>query len=94
MKNIIQKYRATKTIDEVKLHQPLFPVDTSFVNTLFMDTPYIEKSHGGSLNHWVGGLMHITLQTHFDLQYLTMLPSGYINAPTEPDFLALKHVVE
>ena len=36
----------------------------------------IEKSHGGSINHWVGGLMHITVQTRYDLQYLTMGLSG------------------
>ena len=63
-----------------------------------MDTPLIgedlkqiEKSHGGSLNIWVGGIIHITVQTCYDLQYITMRLSGYMNAPTEPDFLALKH---
>ena len=54
----------------------------------------IEKSHGGSLNHWVGGLMHITFQTRYDLQYLIMRLSGYINAPTEPDFIAIKYGIE
>ena len=54
----------------------------------------IEKSHGGSLNNWVGGLMHITVQTHYDLQYITMRLSGYMNAPTEPEFVALKHGME
>ena len=54
-----------------------------------MDTPLIEtdlnqidKSHGVSLNHWVGGLMHITVQTHYDTQYIIMRLSDYINAPT------------
>ena len=63
-----------------------------------MDTPFIEeelkqtdKSHGGSFNHWVGGLMHITVQTRYDLQYLTMKLSGYMNAPTEPDFISFRH---
>ena len=54
----------------------------------------IEKSHGGSLNHWVGGLMHITVQTHCDLQYLIMCLSGYMNAPTEPAFIYIKHGME
>ena len=54
----------------------------------------IEKSHGGSLNNWVGGLMHITVQTHYDLQYITMRLSGHMNEPTEPAFLALKHSLE
>ena len=65
---------------------------------LFMDTPIIgselnkiDKTYGGSLNHWVGGIMHITVQTRYDTQYLTMQLSGYINAPTEPAFLDLKH---
>ena len=38
--------------------------------------------------------MHTTVQTHYDLQYLTMRLSGYMNAPTEPAFIALKHVME
>ena len=46
----------------------------------------IEKSHGGYLNQWFGGLMHITVQTSYDLKYLTMCLNGYMNAPTEPDF--------
>ena len=41
----------------------------------------IEKLHGGYLNHWVVGLMHITVQTCCDLNYLTMRLSGYMNAP-------------
>ena len=40
----------------------------------------IEKYHGGSLNHWVGGIVHTTVQTCYDIQYLTMRLSGYINA--------------
>ena len=73
-------------------------MDTSFENTLFMDTPIIgeemkqiEKSHGGSPNHWIGRLVHITIQTSYDFQYLTMHISGYMFAPTEPAFLALKN---
>ena len=38
--------------------------------------------------------MHITVQTSYDLQYLTMRISGYTNAPTEPAFIALKHGME
>ena len=54
-----------------------------------MDTPIIEevlkqinKSHVGSLNHLVGGLMHITVKNRYDFQCLTMHLSGYMNAPT------------
>ena len=54
----------------------------------------INKSHGRSLNHWVGIIINITVQTRYDLQYLTMRLSGYMNAPTEPAFLALKHGME
>ena len=64
-------------------------MDTSFEHTLFMATPLIgeklkqnEKSHGTSLNNWVCGLIHITVQTHYDLQYLKLCLSEYINAPT------------
>ena len=53
-----------------------------------------DNSNGGSLKHWVGGLMHITVQTCCDLQYLTMRLSGYINATTEPVFLAIRHGME
>ena len=101
MKNIIQEYWRTKTKYEVKFQKSKFPVDTSLKNTLFMaktliveELKQIEKSHGVSLNHWVGGIIYITIQTCYELQYLTMRLSGYTNAPTEPDFLALKHGME
>ena len=38
--------------------------------------------------------MHITRKTRYGLQYLTIQPSGYMNALTEPSFLALKHGME
>ena len=76
-------------------------MDTYFEHTLFMDTPligaelkHIEKSHRGSINHWVGGLMNITVQTCYDLQFITIFLSGYMNAPTKPDFIALKNGME
>ena len=101
MKNIIQQYWGIKTKYEVKFQKSPFPTDTSFEKTLFMATPLIvaklkkiEKSHGRSLNHWVGGLMHITVQNCYDLQYLTIHLSGYMNAPTETVFLALKNGME
>ena len=101
MKNIIQEYWGTKTKDKVKFQQSPFPTDSSFEKKLFMATPLIvaelkqiEKSHGVSLNHWVGGIIHITVQTLYDLQYFKMLISGYMNAPTEPVFLNLKHVIQ
>ena len=87
--------------DEVKFQQSPFPVDTPYEIHSSWPLPLfgeelkkIEKSHGRSLNHWVGGLMHITFQTFCDLQYLTMLLSVYTNAPTEPDFIAFKHGME
>ena len=66
-----------------------------------MDTPHIveelkqpEQAHGGSLNHWVGGIMNIAFQTHYDLQYLTMQLSGYTNDPTESALPSLRHVTQ
>ena len=50
----------------------------------------IDKSRGGLINHWVGVLIHINIQTLYNLQYLTINISGYMNAPKEPDPLALK----
>ena len=38
--------------------------------------------------------MHITAQTRYDLQYITMKLSGYMNAPTKPAFLNIKHGME
>ena len=38
--------------------------------------------------------MHITVQTRYDLQYLTMCLSGYTNAPIEPAFFDIKHGME
>ena len=35
--------------------------------------------------------MHVTVQTCYNLQYLTMRLSGYMNAPKEPTYIALKH---
>ena len=54
----------------------------------------IEKSHGGYINHWVGGIIHITFHTKYDLQFLAMRLSGYMNSPTEPAFISLKHGME
>ena len=66
-----------------------------------MDTPpiveelkQIEKSHGESLNHWVGVIIHTTFQTKYDLQYLTMRLNGYMNSPIEPYFIDFKHGME
>ena len=54
MKNIIQEYWGTNKKYEVTFQLSPFTVDTSFKNTLFVDTPLIgdglkqiEKSHGG-----------------------------------------------
>ena len=98
MKNIIQEYWGTKTEYEVKFQKSAFPTDNSFEQILFIATPLIlselkkiEKSHEGSLDQWVGGLMHITVQTSYDLQYLTMCLIGYMNAPKEPAFLDIKY---
>ena len=44
----------------------------------------IEKSHGVSLNQWIGGLIYITVQTWYDLQNLIMHLIRYTNATTEP----------
>ena len=62
-----------------------------------MDTPLIieelkkiEKSHGGSFYHWVGFLIHITVQVRYDLQYFTMHLIGHINSPTEHALIALR----
>ena len=88
---------------KMKLHlsNPHFQIDTSFEHTLFMATPLIgeemkqiDKLNGGSLNHWEGVMMHITVQTLYDLKYLTMRLSGYRNAPTEYEFVALKQGME
>ena len=38
--------------------------------------------------------MHITVQTRYGVQYLIMRLSVYMNSPTEPAFLDLKHVME
>ena len=54
----------------------------------------IENSHGGYLNHWVSGLIHITVQTCYDIKYLTMRLSGYTNDPIEPALLDLRHGIE
>ena len=54
----------------------------------------IKKSHGVSLSHWIGGLVHITVQIIYDIQYLTIHFSGYINAPTEPAFLCIGRSME
>ena len=47
-----------------------------------------------SLNQWVGGIMRITVETGCDIQYLTISLSEYVNAPIEPEFLDLRHVIK
>ena len=76
-------------------------MDTYFEKTLFVSTPLIgeypkqiKNSHVVSLNHLVGDLMNITVQTCYDIQYLTICISGYMNSPTESYFLALRHGME
>ena len=38
--------------------------------------------------------MDITVQTCYDLQYIKTRLSGYMNSPTEPEFIDLKHDME
>ena len=54
----------------------------------------MKNSHGVSLGYWVGGLMYFTVQTRYNIQYLTMSLSGYINSPKEPAFLDLRNGME
>ena len=51
----------------------------------------IENLHRGSLNHWIVGLMHITVQSFYGLQYPNINISGYMNVPEEPVLLAILH---
>ena len=37
---------------------------------------------------------HVTVQTRYDIQYITMPLIGCMNAPTEPDFIAFNHGME
>ena len=39
----------------------------------------IDKSHVVALNQWVAGLMYITFQIIYDLKYLSVRISGYMN---------------
>ena len=43
----------------------------------------VENNHGVTLNHWFGGIFFITVQTFHDIQYLTIIFSGYINIPID-----------
>ena len=38
--------------------------------------------------------MHITVQTCYDIQYITMRLSSYMNSPTEPELISLRHGME
>ena len=76
-------------------------MDIFFEKKLFVDTPLIEEylkqienSHEGSLNHWFSGLMHITVQTCYNLWYLTIRLIGYINALTETALPACRDDME
>ena len=68
MKNIVQEYWGGEQKIKLNFGKSPFPTYTFFEKTLFVDThliredlKQIEKSHGGSLNHWVGVLMNITV---------------------------------
>ena len=54
----------------------------------------IEKSYEESLNQWVGGLIHITLQICYDIHCYTICLSGYMNAPEEPALIAIEYGME
>ena len=90
-----------KTKYEVKYQQLPFPTDTYFEQTLFMATTFIgvelekiEKSYVLFINYWVGWLMQIIAQTCYDIQYIKMHLSGYMNEPSEPAFPDIKHGME
>ena len=38
--------------------------------------------------------MHTTVQNRYDLQYMNMRLSVYMNTPAQPPFIALKHGME
>ena len=38
--------------------------------------------------------MHLTVQTHYDIQCLTIELGVYMNPPTEPLFISLRHGME
>jgi hypothetical protein len=54
----------------------------------------IKKQYGGSLFHWNGILLHVTITTHVDLGYAIMPISGYLAAPTKVIFKALDHTMQ
>lgn len=100
-KNVIDEYWKDKVVKNIKFQSAPFPTDPKFERTLFEAIPLVgdklkqvEKQHGGSLNHWVGGLMHIGVQTRYDLAYTCMRLSGYMCAPSIPAFQALHQTME
>jgi hypothetical protein len=80
-------------------HDP-FPTDSQFEHHLY-DSPIItvsalhavKKRYGGSLFHWNGILLHVTITTRIDLGYAIMRLSGYLADPTEAIFEALDHTM-
>jgi hypothetical protein len=53
----------------------------------------LEKQYVGSLFHWNGILLHVTITTRLDLGYSIMRISGYLAAPTEVIFKAIDHTI-
>ena len=92
----IKKYKIGHQVSEIT-----FSSRCIIKKDIFMGTPLIgellkqlERTNGGWLNHWVGGLLYIAVQTWNDLKYITMRLSGYTKAVTEQESLALHNGME
>jgi len=101
IKTIVNAYWKDTPRENIKNQSSPFPTDPKFERILFKAIPLVgdklkqvEKQHGGSLNHWVGGLMHVQVVTRYDLAYACMRLSGYMSAPTLPAFQALHHTMQ
>jgi hypothetical protein len=85
------------TSELVSITSP-FPTDSSFEQRLFKSPVLvgaslekIEDQHGGSLYHWNGVLLHVTVTTRVDINYAIMRIAGYLLPPNDVIFEGLSH---
>ena len=71
-----------------KIRKNLFPATHLVVAN---NIKSIEDKQGIYLNHLVGSLIHVTVQTIYDMNYMLMCLSGYMNILSVPVFRSLRH---
>jgi hypothetical protein len=96
METVIGPYFQDRDTTKMLTITSPFPADSSFETKLY-DSPILtgsalhklENKYDGSLFHWNGIILHITITTRVDMGHAIMRLSGYLASPNEAIFEAL-----